>query len=505
MPAFTIAYKHHFCLTDRFSVQPVRSFLFRAVNLFSIIFVLIWYIPLQGQEPAPVGAGLCGNIINAGTTAPVAGAGVFLEPGNHFSESDDQGFFQFGRLVPGVYHLLVQRLGYSPFRRQSIQLRAGEKKSVTIELKEKILEAADTISVTARRNPYTTMEIPYSRDLVTRAQLEQSRPLNLAEALQIIPGTFIKDYGSLGSLKTISLRGSGAEQVIVMLDGLKLNDPQTGQIDLSTLRIDGIESIEILRGGNSALYGADAVGGVVNIISKKDKTTGLKGFIDLISGSFHTASLTSELDLTHDWFSGSVGFRRLYSRGDFLYNDQQGKEVNQTNNDISANNVYANFNIRLQPKPAPLNLNLAYRFYQAQRGVPGTMELPSPTTRQWDTNQQFQAQLKGNIFNPLNTFHIHAGGINNRFKYESTDGLVPVDSRLSSGTTEFEIGMETILSPGNSLSYGLGLKYDWHENQSISNGHERRTGFAYLQDEATIPLHLFDTRLSFTLIPSSAI
>ena len=76
------------------------------------------------------------------------------------------------------------------------------------------------------------------------------------------------DNGTAGSVQSVSLRGSASAQVLVLVDGVRLNDSRQGAPDLSQIPVEIIERIEIVRGGTSALYGADAVGGVVNIITK---------------------------------------------------------------------------------------------------------------------------------------------------------------------------------------------------------------------------------------------
>jgi len=466
-----------------------------------LLFILfLCYHSVSARQPGGI---ISGVIYNAGNGEAVAGAAVFLEPGNLFRETDTNGHFQFDALVPGRYHLLVQRIGYLPDRKQSVLLHADQNLKLTIRLEEMILQVADSISVTARRNPYTTMLLTANRDVVNEEQLKLWQPFSLAEALQTVQGSFIKDYGSFGSLKTVSLRGSAAEQVIIMLDGQKMNDPQTGQVDLSLLSVDGIQSVEILRGGSSALYGADAVGGVINIISKTPaKDSGLNAFLDLMGGSFHTASLKSELGVSRDWFSGRFGIRRLTSSGDYEFQNPDGQIERQENDDITSTNFYTKFNFRLGDAALPLNLTLNYRYLDTRRGIPGSLEMPQPAARQWDLNQQLQATLEGKIINALNHFSIRAGSFRHQFRYENNDGLVPVDSRLNSGNNGLEIGWETILTAQHALAYGTGISEDWLQNQTYSEYHRRYNTFAYLQDEATFLFELFHTSMSAVLTPA---
>jgi vitamin B12 transporter len=91
----------------------------------------------------------------------------------------------------------------------------------------------------------------------------------VVDVLRSSEGIFLKDYGPTASLKTISLRGMAAEHILVLYDGTRLNNFQNGLVDFSLLPMNNIDRIEIVRGGNSALYGADAIGGIINIISSQ--------------------------------------------------------------------------------------------------------------------------------------------------------------------------------------------------------------------------------------------
>jgi len=82
-----------------------------------------------------------------------------------------------------------------------------------------------------------------------------------SEILSFSPGVVVRDFGGFGQLKTLSIRGSSNDQVVILLDGVRLNSPLGGGVDLSTIPIDYVDKFEIIRGGASALAGSDAIGG----------------------------------------------------------------------------------------------------------------------------------------------------------------------------------------------------------------------------------------------------
>jgi outer membrane receptor for ferrienterochelin and colicins len=144
----------------------------------------------------------------------------------------------------------------------------------------------EEVVVIASKFPQKLLNSLASVEIINEEKIAVNKAENLAVILKNIAGLEITDYGTPGDIKSISIRGSSPEQVLVMIDGQVVNDPQTGKIDLGLIPADMIERIEIYRGPASALYGANALGGVINIITKKggDK----KGTVEINYGNYHT-------------------------------------------------------------------------------------------------------------------------------------------------------------------------------------------------------------------------
>ena len=106
--------------------------------------------------------------------------------------------------------------------------------------------------------------------IIHKAQIEKTAALQASELLNNIPGLYIKDLGGLNGLKTISLRGTSAQQTLIMIDGMRLNSMQNGITDLSTIPIAMFEDIEVVRGGASAVFGGNSIGGVINFRTKSN-------------------------------------------------------------------------------------------------------------------------------------------------------------------------------------------------------------------------------------------
>jgi outer membrane cobalamin receptor len=128
----------------------------------------------------------------------------------------------------------------------------------------------DEVVVTATRIEESIEDVAQDVTVITKKQIESGSYQSVSEIIRNVAALNVIEYGSRGSASTVSMRTSTAGQVLVMIDGKRLNKPGDGQVDLNTVSVplENIERIEVLRGASSALYGADAMGGVINIITK---------------------------------------------------------------------------------------------------------------------------------------------------------------------------------------------------------------------------------------------
>jgi len=156
--------------------------------------------------------------------------------------------------------------------------------------------------------------------VINREQLRQSGGRSIGELLNQVAGVTVPGANNnLGSNQTISIRGASAGNVLILLDGVPVNDPSviSNYFDINLLSIDQIERIEILKGGQSTLYGSDAVAGVVNIISRKINSQSTKPTINasVAGGSFNTLRSSAGLTGRLDKLTYLTQFSTIQSRG----------------------------------------------------------------------------------------------------------------------------------------------------------------------------------------------
>ncbi len=137
--------------------------------------------------------------------------------------------------------------------------------------------ATEELIVTGSYNPVTNEQLSSSVSVINKEELLQLSSNNVIDALRQIPSVWVEEQGGPGGVTSIALRGAEANHTLVLLDGVQLNDPTNtrgGAFDLNSINIEAIERIEIIRGAQSAVYGSDALAGVIHIITQSpDKTT----------------------------------------------------------------------------------------------------------------------------------------------------------------------------------------------------------------------------------------
>jgi vitamin B12 transporter len=130
-------------------------------------------------------------------------------------------------------------------------------------------ETLEEVVVTATKTPVPVSQLTSAVEVIKGEELRQKQIKTVIDALRLAQSVTVTQNGGPGTLAAASIRGASTAQTLVLVDGTILNSPTAGQFDFGSLTTDNIERIEILRGAQSMLWGSDAMGGVINIITKK--------------------------------------------------------------------------------------------------------------------------------------------------------------------------------------------------------------------------------------------
>lgn len=213
-----------------------------------------------GAEPAA----LRGVVLDAQTGRPLQGVVVSVSGSLRPSvATTSSGSFSIS-LPVSECSLMVQLAGYS-----SLTVLGGGMPDSLLEISlVPVLYAMDEVVVQASRFRLDASRVPVSVNVIDRSEIEHAPVTTLAGILGTAPGLFVKDYGGGSGLKSLSQRGLGAEHTAILLNGLPVNSAQNGIVDLGMTPLENFERIEVLHGGSSLSFGSQAVGGVVNLVSR---------------------------------------------------------------------------------------------------------------------------------------------------------------------------------------------------------------------------------------------
>ncbi|MGF1604808.1 MAG: TonB-dependent receptor plug domain-containing protein [Rhodothalassiaceae bacterium] len=148
----------------------------------------------------------------------------------------------------------------------------------------------EELIVTGTRIPVPLAQAGRAVSLIGFEEIVARQQRFVLDALRISPGVQVSQNGSFGGVSSVSIRGAGSGQTLVVFDGIVLNDPSSpsSAFDFASLDTNDIERIEVLRGPQSVLYGSDALGGVINIVTRAGKP-GIAARVFVEGGSFGTA------------------------------------------------------------------------------------------------------------------------------------------------------------------------------------------------------------------------
>ena len=184
--------------------------------------------------------------------------------------------------------------------------------------------------VTASRVETSKVDTPANITVISQEKLAESNYANAAEALAEVPGVNILEAGAKGSSKgQDAIMLNGDKRVLVLIDGRRANISTSGTFSADWLPpIDTIERIEVLKGAGSALYGTDAVGGVINIITKKGSNIGDKVTAKAATGSWHTEQYGVTASGNKDGLGIFVSANKE-RRGNYSYKDYTSGDVKE--------------------------------------------------------------------------------------------------------------------------------------------------------------------------------
>ncbi len=248
---------------------------------------------------ASAGGSLKGHVTDQKGVA-LAGVSVMLEGKGKGCTTDAAGQFVIENLDAGKYSVKISHVGYLS-QIHDVLINDGQTTQLDIILETAVIQAGEVV-VTGTRVEKAITKVPGRIEMISAKLIEAMPVLTADDLMQTVPGVQVsRGYGLFSNKAIVTMRGLGGKEqsrVLVLLDGIPVNKTDGGSVNWNMININNIERIEIAKGPASSLYGSNAMGGIIQIITKKpDKP--ITGMISLRGGSFGTIG-------SNVWLGGKI-------------------------------------------------------------------------------------------------------------------------------------------------------------------------------------------------------
>lgn len=440
---------------------------------------------LTAAASAQTGVALSGRLLNSLSGDPVGGAIVQIDELNRQATTAADGTFQFDNVAPGPYHLSVQSQGFTS-RRTEVTVAT----STTVDLVvDPELHFEEVVSVAAEARSQFEAFQPTS--VLAGQALTQELEMSLGATLETQPGVASRSFGPAPARPVI--RGLDGDRVLILQDGQRLGDlsSQSGDHGVA-INPAAAQRIEVVRGPATLLYGANAIGGLVNVITDEIPTEPMEGVSGNFTGDLGTAA--AEAGGAADIHVGNGRFALHAGGGGRRSGDVSTPEGDVENS--QSRNGFGNVGLGWTGERGYFGGN--YGYDDTKYGIPvveeGILQL---TPRRHALTLRGGAQPRAGAFDALRVTLGHR-----RYKHDELEGD-EIGTAFTNNTTELEVmGAHRAVRrlKGSVGGWVLDRAFDARGVEALSPAVDQRGFAAFLYEEVTWPHFTFQfgTRVDHT-------
>jgi len=376
--------------------------------------------------------------------------------------TNERGLFGWDSLKPGDYAITVEADGLTQTGgAQPVKVEAGREFRVAIPLI--VAAAQDSIVVSATKTEARVNETPSSAFIISSNELLLGQRVNLFDGLRLSPGVTVAQTGRRGGVTSLFVRGGKSDYTKVLIDGVPVNDAG-GSYDFADTTTDNVARVELVRGSQSAIYGSDAMTGVLQLFTHRGSTSVPEFEFAGEGGSFGFNRQFARLSGARGGFDYSASFTHLRTDGRDLNDDYQNR--------IASANLGYVFNTRTQ-------IRLTARSENSGFGVPGATGrfFPDPDERakrrRIVTGARLDDQTTKRWRNSLSFAYAESNYLN----------FDPVAQDLTKPNTP----PDTLIDPGVAHN----------DFASYFNSHQQRRGLRYQTDLVLLAGHFITAGLEY--------
>ncbi len=357
-----------------------------------ILILLLFPIILKAQS-------ISGYVKDSINGASLAGVNVIIE--SKGTVTDANGFFKFINYNTGKHIITLTSIGY---KKMIKEINISGNSNINLEIlmsKDEIY--LDEIVVSATRSENRISQIPGRINMISSERISMVAAQSVDEILQFLPGVQVsRSFGIFSTKSSVTMRGlSGNEQArtLVLLDGIPVNKADGGSVNWNLISTCDVERVEVVKGPGSALYGGNAMGGIINVITQKP-TSSIQGNLTAEYGTYNTRVLRLNLGGRIGTISSNKGF---YWTANTFYQNSDGY-ISQSEADRKINPFIVKSNVDEKDINFRLGYNNSDKFnaeanlsiYDGTRGTGEKVYQPNGNQTEYLT-YQFRTNLSGKV------------------------------------------------------------------------------------------------------------
>ena len=369
-------------------------------------------------------------------------------------------------LPSGTYVLKIHQRGFMPIESKVILGKTDVYTEDFYLIPDRLL--THEIVVTATKTNYTVGNVPVDAEVITAREIQEKNIINVQDVFEYISGTQVRQTsGSWGNKGSIRLQGLNGEHTLVLVNGQKYKGGHSEGVDISSIPINMIEKIEVVKGPASVLYGSDAVGGVVNIITKSSLDQKSSVNISTGYGSDNYQVYEAMANYSKNKFGAQISFGKKHT-------DALDEETDDMDEDI----VSGNFEYRFS-KNLKVSINPRYE-YNILDSVNSKDEKDNRIQKRFSLNSLLEWKSnKGSIIN------LRASLFNYKHYMESKS------TDYNDNTYELELTATHLLTKNHLLTAGYHFENQQRDDRGKEFEIDQSINSFYLQDQISLNPFIF--------------
>ncbi|MEM6892881.1 MAG: TonB-dependent receptor [Bacteroidota bacterium] len=331
---------------------------------------------------------------------------------------------------------VVVLLGISP-------LLSQEEKAVDSVLTENL----DEVVVTATRTLRQLSSLPLPVTLIPKKQIEQTGVTRLNEILDEQTGIVMTPDATIGGGLGVQIQGIASDYILILIDGVPAVGRSSGNLDLSRFAIGNIKQIEVVKGPSSALFGSEALGGVINIITDRPKTDKISGQVSHRSATFNSQNTAVSINQRKNKLGYSIFLDRLSTDGYDLADGDEFQTINPYFNYTFNGRVFYDFSDNL-------------RAFASGRYFLQDFDVPSGTSEERDGNLQLRVDHKLSKKATFEYELYYTNYVTNEQSVDPIDDEILLDNDFDQKLFRPEVRFNYKFSDNNTLTAGGGYNFE---------------------------------------------